>query len=86
MKHDHKCLVAGIPDFRTPGTGLYDTLARYNLPHPEAIFTIDYFMTNPDPFFDLSKQIYPRGTHRPTATHGLLKLLHKHGNCLNGSQ
>ena len=25
---------AGIPDFRTPGTGLYDNLAKYNLPHP----------------------------------------------------
>lgn len=26
--------VAGIPDFRTPGTGLYDNLQKYNLPHP----------------------------------------------------
>lgn len=32
---------AGIPDFRTPGTGLYDNLASYGLPHPEAIFDID---------------------------------------------
>ena len=28
---------AGIPDFRTPGTGLYDNLASYNLPAPEAM-------------------------------------------------
>ncbi|CAG8556961.1 18374_t:CDS:2 [Racocetra persica] len=34
---------AGIPDFRTPGTGLYDNLAKYNLPRPEAIFEIGYF-------------------------------------------
>ena len=27
---------AGIPDFRTPGTGLYDNLQKYNLPRPEA--------------------------------------------------
>jgi hypothetical protein len=26
---------AGIPDFRTPGTGLYDNLEKYNLPYPE---------------------------------------------------
>lgn len=26
---------AGIPDFRTPGTGLYDNLERYGLSRPE---------------------------------------------------
>ena len=25
---------AGIPDFRTPGTGIYDNLQKYNLPNP----------------------------------------------------
>jgi hypothetical protein len=34
---------AGIPDFRTPGTGLYDNLQQYNLPNPMAIFDISYF-------------------------------------------
>ena len=34
---------AGIPDFRSPGTGLYDNLQQYNLPYPEAIFDIDFF-------------------------------------------
>ena len=34
---------AGIPDFRSPGTGLYDNLQEYNLPRPEAIFTLSYF-------------------------------------------
>ena len=27
---------SGIPDFRSPGSGLYDNLAQYNLPYPEA--------------------------------------------------
>lgn len=27
---------AGIPDFRSPGTGLYDNLQQYGLPYPEA--------------------------------------------------
>ena len=26
---------AGIPDFRSPGTGLYDNLQKYNLPDPQ---------------------------------------------------
>jgi hypothetical protein len=34
---------AGIPDFRTPGTGLYSRLEKYNLPNPQAIFTLDFF-------------------------------------------
>jgi NAD-dependent deacetylase sirtuin 2 len=33
---------AGIPDFRTPGTGLYDNLQKYSLPTPESIFTLEY--------------------------------------------
>ena len=34
---------AGIPDFRTPGTGIYDNLEKYSLPDPQAIFDIGYF-------------------------------------------
>ena len=37
------CLAAGIPDFRSPVSGLYANLQKYNLPYPEAIFQIDYF-------------------------------------------
>lgn len=33
-------VAAGIPDFRTPGTGLYSKLEKYNLPAPEAIFSL----------------------------------------------
>jgi NAD-dependent SIR2 family protein deacetylase len=34
---------AGIPDFRSPGTGLYSQLEKYNLPYPEAVFHVDFF-------------------------------------------
>ncbi|KAF9351266.1 NAD-dependent protein deacetylase sirtuin-2 [Mortierella sp. NVP85] len=34
---------AGIKDFRSPGTGLYDDLERFNLPYPEAVFDIGFF-------------------------------------------
>lgn len=29
---------AGIPDFRSPKTGVYDNLGEYNLPTPESLF------------------------------------------------
>lgn len=48
-------VAAGIPDFRTPGTGLYSQLEKYKLPQPEAIFTLEYFKKDPQPFIMLSK-------------------------------
>ncbi|KAG2459966.1 KPTN protein, partial [Polypterus senegalus] len=50
---------AGIPDFRSPGTGLYDNLQKYDLPYPEAIFDIGYFKEHPEPFFALARELYP---------------------------
>jgi NAD-dependent SIR2 family protein deacetylase len=68
---------AGIPDFRTPGTGLYDRLQKYGLPYPEAIFDLDYYRDNPIPFLDLCKSIWPGqdGGPKPTIAHAFLKLL-----------
>ena len=58
---------AGIPDFRTKGTGLYDNLQAYNLPHPTAVFELDYFRTCPEPFFKLAKALYPGARVRRAA-------------------
>ncbi|XP_061578657.1 NAD-dependent protein deacetylase sirtuin-3 [Cololabis saira] len=69
---------SGIPDFRTPGTGLYANLEKYNLPYPEAIFNIEYFSDNPQPFFSLAKALYP-GTHRPNYIHYFIRMLHHKG-------
>lgn len=69
---------AGIPDFRSPGSGLYANLAKYDLPSPEAIFDIDFFAHNPYPFFKLATELYP-GKFRPTPTHHFLKLLDDKG-------
>ncbi|KAJ2549503.1 NAD-dependent protein deacetylase sirtuin-2, partial [Coemansia sp. RSA 1836] len=69
---------AGIPDFRSPGTGLYDNLQQFNLPHPEAIFSIDYFRRNPKPFYVLAKELYP-GQYLPTQSHFFVKLLAQKG-------
>lgn len=69
---------AGIPDFRSPKTGLYHNLQKYNLPHPTAIFELDYFIDNPQPFFALAKELYP-GKFKPTPCHYFVKLLHDKG-------
>ena len=69
---------AGIPDFRTPGTGLYDNLAKYNLPEPTAVFDINFFKENPAPFYQLAKELFP-GQYQPTPTHNFIRLLHNHG-------
>jgi len=68
---------AGIPDFRTPGTGLYDNLQRFNLPYPQAVFDIDFYRNNPQPFVSLASEIWPGG-HSPTLTHSFMKLLERH--------
>ncbi|KAI0405582.1 DHS-like NAD/FAD-binding domain-containing protein [Xylaria palmicola] len=67
---------AGIPDFRSPKTGLYHNLARLNLPHPEAVFEIDFFRGNPRPFYVLAKELYP-GNFHPTISHAFMALLAK---------
>ncbi|KAB7495607.1 NAD-dependent protein deacetylase sirtuin-3, mitochondrial, partial [Armadillidium nasatum] len=56
---------SGIPDFRSPGTGLYDNLQKFNLPYPEAIFDIHYFMMDPKPFFTLAQDLYPGINYKP---------------------
>ncbi|TDZ21193.1 NAD-dependent protein deacetylase hst2-1 [Colletotrichum orbiculare MAFF 240422] len=67
---------AGIPDFRSPGTGLYANLARLNLPYAEAVFDISYFRKHPEPFYYLAKELYP-GKFFPTVSHAFIALLAK---------
>ncbi|CAF0973213.1 unnamed protein product [Didymodactylos carnosus] len=67
---------AGIPDFRSPGTGLYSQLEKYNLPFPEAVFHLEFFRTNPKPFFLLAKELYPE-KFTPTPAHYFMRLLNE---------
>ena len=70
---------AGIPDFRTPGTGLYSQVQKYNLPYAEAIFDLHYF-NNVDrkPFHRIAKEMYPDPAEfKPTTAHKFVKLLHE---------
>ncbi|XP_071394876.1 NAD-dependent protein deacetylase sirtuin-3, mitochondrial [Centroberyx affinis] len=72
---------SGIPDFRSPGSGLYDNLQQYDLPYAEAIFEINFFHRNPKPFFALAKELYP-GNYQPNLTHYFVRLLHQKGQLL----
>ncbi|XP_069713267.1 NAD-dependent protein deacetylase sirtuin-3, mitochondrial isoform X3 [Phaenicophaeus curvirostris] len=72
---------SGIPDFRSPGSGLYSNLEQYDIPYPEAIFELAYFFANPKPFFTLAKELYP-GNYRPNYAHYFLRLLHEKGQLL----
>ncbi|KAM7074583.1 NAD-dependent protein deacetylase sirtuin-2 isoform 2-T2 [Ciconia maguari] len=69
---------AGIPDFRSPGTGLYANLQSYDLPYPEAIFEISFFKQHPEPFFALARELYP-GQFKPTVCHYFMRLLQEKG-------
>lgn len=69
----------GIPDFRSPGTGLYDNLQKYALPYPEAIFDVGFYRKNPQAFVTLAHELWPGRRHSPTLTHSFLKLLSDKG-------
>ncbi|XP_070563240.1 NAD-dependent protein deacetylase sirtuin-2-like [Ptychodera flava] len=74
---------AGIPDFRSAGTGLYDSLdvEKYNLPSPQSLFSIDFFKKNPEPFFKIRvKEYYLKvGDFKPTLSHYFIRLLADEG-------
>ncbi|XP_063301438.1 NAD-dependent protein deacetylase sirtuin-3, mitochondrial-like isoform X3 [Pelobates fuscus] len=78
LAKNNELLVNDKQDQRTPGSGLYDNLKKYNLPYPEAIFEIDYFTYNPRPFFALAKELYP-GKYKPNIVHYFVKLLYDKG-------
>ncbi|RFU79789.1 nad-dependent deacetylase sirtuin-2 [Trichoderma arundinaceum] len=69
---------AGIPDFRSPKTGLYSNLARLKLPYAEAVFDIAYFRKRPEPFYVLAQELYP-GRFHPTISHAFIALLAEKG-------
>ncbi len=67
---------AGIPDFRSPVSGLYDSidLSKHNLDSPQGVFEIDHFHKDPRPFFSVVKQLLP-GNFQPTPSHYFIKIL-----------
>jgi len=70
---------AGIPDFRSPKTGVYANLAEYNLPNPEALFTLDYFLGKPEAFYKFCADNFDMSKFDPTPTHYFIKMLYELG-------
>ena len=70
---------AGIPDFRSPKTGLYANLQEYDLPRPEAIFDINFFKDKPEPFYKLANSFLDLEKYDATVTHHFCKLLYDKG-------
>lgn len=69
---------SGIPDFRSPD-GLYHIIENhYDLPYPEAIFDLEYFIENPNPFFELARNLFS-SYPRPTKCHEFISWLEEKG-------
>eukprot|EP01063_Lacrimia_lanifica_P003708 TRINITY_DN12003_c0_g1_i1.p1 TRINITY_DN12003_c0_g1~~TRINITY_DN12003_c0_g1_i1.p1 ORF type:complete len:711 (+),score=206.53 TRINITY_DN12003_c0_g1_i1:128-2260(+) len=73
-------VAAGIPDFRTPGKGLYSNqrLRDYNVPRPEDVFNLRYFKRRPDACYSMLGDMWP-GNWPPTRVHYFLSLLRRKG-------
>ena len=72
-------VAAGIPDFRSPGTGLYDNLKEYELPSPESIFDIEFFNEKPEAFYRLAKDFLDMSKFKATYVHHFCKMLQDKG-------
>lgn len=66
---------AGIPDFRTPGTGLYSKLKDLKLKEPEDVFNLNFFKKNPLPFYQVSRSFLDYQA-KPTTAHFFQRLLY----------
>ncbi|KAJ0413191.1 DHS-like NAD/FAD-binding domain-containing protein [Aspergillus carlsbadensis] len=67
---------SGLPDFRSPKSGLYAKLTPLQLPYPEAIFHINYFKHTPEPFYAIARARHPRNV-LPSIAHAFLALLER---------
>mmetsp|Transcript_13149 Transcript_13149/g.39702 ORF Transcript_13149/g.39702 Transcript_13149/m.39702 type:complete len:666 (+) Transcript_13149:113-2110(+) len=74
-------VAAGIPDFRSQH-GVYQMVEeKFDLPDPQSLFDIDYFVHNPLPFFTFAKNLYP-GKYSPTLSHKFIRALEDKGSLL----
>lgn len=74
-------VAAGIPDFRTPGTGLYSKVAAMGMSRPEEFFSLEFFRNDPQPFYSLAHDFL---TYQacPVQAHYFVKKLADDGNLL----
>lgn len=67
---------SGIPDFRSPNTGLYYNFKKYNISSPELLFNRNFIIKNPKPFFELVKEFLLKN-YKPSIAHYLSVLFHE---------
>lgn len=53
----------------------YDNLQKFNLPVPEAVFDLDFYRDQPEPFTKLAQEMWPGLEHMPTLTHSFVAML-----------
>ncbi|KJE94481.1 SIR2 family histone deacetylase [Capsaspora owczarzaki ATCC 30864] len=72
----------GIPDFRSKD-GVYARLRVDfpTLPDPHAMFDIEFFRSDPRPFFQFAKELFP-GNFLPAASHYFISMLDQKGQLL----
>jgi NAD-dependent SIR2 family protein deacetylase len=73
---------AGIPDFRSPDTGIYSRIREIcgkDLPTPESLFDLKYFLKYPEVYYAYRKVRFsdPDYLRKPAPTYGhyFIKLL-----------
>ena len=71
-------VAAGIPDFRTPGSGLYAKVEAMGLSKPEAIFSIDHFRESPETFYTLAGSLMFHDA-KPVKAHKFIKKVAEEG-------
>ncbi|XP_052769173.1 NAD-dependent protein deacetylase sirtuin-2-like [Mya arenaria] len=74
---------AGIPDYRSPNTGLLATVkAKYpKMKDPKQLLELEYFIRDPKPFFTFRKDMFAID-YKPTPSHYFVKLLEVKGKLL----
>ncbi len=61
--------------------GIYARLGEYNLPDPQCMFDINFFRSNPVPFFSFSRELLP-GNFKPSVSHLFIRQLEEQAKLL----
>lgn len=74
MVGDGISVSAGVPDLRSPESGLYSIQERKGLLDPSLVFNLSHFRSSPELFYEVAKEFFG-GDYIPTTSHYFIKLL-----------
>ncbi|RYG57203.1 hypothetical protein EON66_00970 [archaeon] len=82
-------VACGVPDFRSPSTGLYDIIRRSQHPalrsvsEPQELFDFLTFKDNPSLFYSVAHLLFSHADEaQPSLTHRFIAMLEQHGSLL----